>query len=92
MPWQACADRKDSDGIHRFTIATGAGFARSDAAATATVAVNQTWFCHDEDGRLVAYTGVANGTLDLTCVESEVPGYHLQNCTSPDITLPVTLL
>ncbi|KAI0434073.1 hypothetical protein F5Y09DRAFT_337964 [Xylaria sp. FL1042] len=46
--WQACADRKDTDGKHRFTIATGAAF----GLAERSLAVNQTWFCHDETGRL----------------------------------------
>ncbi|KAI1131664.1 hypothetical protein F5Y10DRAFT_286150 [Nemania abortiva] len=86
--WQACADRKDTDGKHRFTIATGAAF----ALAERSLAVNQTWFCHDDAGRLVAFTGVASTALNLTCSESEVSGYHLQNCTSSDLTVPVTLL
>ncbi|KAI2630741.1 hypothetical protein GGR54DRAFT_584010 [Hypoxylon sp. NC1633] len=87
--WQACADRKDTDGKHRFTIATGALFARAERR----IAVNQTWFCHDDDGRLVAYTGVASGTLDMTCFDGgELGGYHVENCTSPDVVLPVTLL
>ncbi|KAI1492450.1 hypothetical protein F5X96DRAFT_667689 [Biscogniauxia mediterranea] len=86
--WQPCADRKDTDGTHRFTIATGAAFAIEGGR----VAVNQTWFCHDEDGRLVAYTGVARGILDMTCTEGEISGYHVQNCTAPDTQLPVTLL
>ncbi|KAI1281345.1 hypothetical protein F5Y07DRAFT_412395 [Xylaria sp. FL0933] len=46
--WQACADRKDTDGKHQFTIATGAAFAFAERSLT----VNQTWFCHDEVGRL----------------------------------------
>ncbi|KAI0816314.1 hypothetical protein GGR55DRAFT_674517 [Xylaria sp. FL0064] len=46
--WQACADRKDTDGKHQFTIATGAAF----VFAERSLAVNQTWFCHDEVGRL----------------------------------------
>lgn len=46
--WQACADRRDSDGKHRFTIATGAAFNRAERF----LAVNQTWFCHDDVGRL----------------------------------------
>ncbi|KAI1429251.1 hypothetical protein F5Y12DRAFT_710156 [Xylaria sp. FL1777] len=86
--WQACADRKDTDGKNIFTIATGAAF----GLAERSLAVNQTWFCHDDAGRLVAFTGVANTVLNLTCSESEVSGYHLQNCTSPDLTLTVTLL
>ncbi|KAI0542309.1 hypothetical protein GGR58DRAFT_453477 [Xylaria digitata] len=86
--WQACADRKDTDGKHRFTIATGAAFVLVERS----LAVNQTWFCHDDAGRLVAFTGVANTVLNLTCSESEVSGYHLQNCTSPDLVLPVILL
>ncbi|KAI1752356.1 hypothetical protein F4782DRAFT_151469 [Xylaria castorea] len=86
--WQACADRKDTDGKHRFTIATSAAF----GLAERSMSVNQTWFCHDDAERLVAFTGVANTTLNLTCSESEVSGYHLQNCTSVDLTLPVTLL
>ncbi|KAI8635077.1 hypothetical protein F5Y19DRAFT_486013 [Xylariaceae sp. FL1651] len=86
--WQACADRKDTDGIHQFTIATGAAFGLS----ARSLAVNQTWFCHDDAGRLVAYTGVASTTLNMTCSESDVSGYHLQNCTSPDLRLPATLL
>ncbi|TGJ81075.1 hypothetical protein E0Z10_g7677 [Xylaria hypoxylon] len=86
--WQACADRKDTDGKHRFTIATGAVFRRADKS----LAVNQTWFCHDDAGRLVAFTGVANTVLNLTCSESEVSEYRLQNCTSTDLVLPVTLL
>ncbi|KAI0527771.1 hypothetical protein F5B22DRAFT_632370 [Xylaria bambusicola] len=86
--WQACADRKDTDGKHVFTVATEAAFGLVDKS----LAVNQTWFCHDDAGRLVAYTGIANTVLDLTCSESEVSGYHLQNCTSPDLALPVTLL
>ncbi|KAI1393700.1 uncharacterized protein F4822DRAFT_424163 [Hypoxylon trugodes] len=87
--WQACADRKDSDGKHRFTIATGAAFALSDRY----ISVNQTWFCHDDAGRLVAYTGIANATLNLTCADGgEVGGYHVENCTSLDVSLPVTLL
>ncbi|KAI5924842.1 hypothetical protein F4810DRAFT_96698 [Camillea tinctor] len=86
--WQPCADRKDTDGTHRFTIATGAAFAIEGGR----IAVNQTWFCHDEDGRLVAYTGVARGILEMTCSEGEISGYHVQNCTAPDIRLPVMLL
>ncbi|KAI1768858.1 hypothetical protein GGR53DRAFT_313769 [Hypoxylon sp. FL1150] len=87
--WQACADRKDTDGTHRFTIATGAAFDLADRY----VAVNQTWFCHDDDGRLVAYTGVANGTLEMSCADGgELGGYHVENCTSADVELPVTLL
>ncbi|KAI1417566.1 hypothetical protein F5Y13DRAFT_184905 [Hypoxylon sp. FL1857] len=87
--WRACADRKDTDGKHRFTIATGAAFGLTDQYIT----VNQTWFCHDDAGRLVAYTGIANGTLNMGCVDGgEVGGYHVTNCTSPDVTLPVTLL
>ncbi|KAI0481587.1 hypothetical protein F4859DRAFT_512730 [Xylaria cf. heliscus] len=86
--WQACADRKDTDGKHRFTIATGAAF----GLAEGSLSVNQTWFCHDDAERLVAFTGIANTTLNLKCSESEVSGYHLQNCTSVDLTLPVTLL
>ncbi|KAI1078413.1 hypothetical protein F5B20DRAFT_228176 [Whalleya microplaca] len=88
--WQPCADRKDSDGTHRFAILTGAEFGLVDRY----VAVNQTWFCHDDDddGRLVAYTGVASSTLTMSCTESEVSDYHLQNCTSVDVRLPVTLL
>ncbi|KAI1338013.1 hypothetical protein F5Y15DRAFT_140523 [Xylariaceae sp. FL0016] len=86
--WQTCADRKDTDGKHRFTIATGAEFAMQGD----DIAVNQTWFCHDEEKRLVAYTGVARGTLKMSCTEGELSGYHVQNCTSPDIRLPVTLL
>ncbi|KAI1375030.1 hypothetical protein F4677DRAFT_446938 [Hypoxylon crocopeplum] len=83
--WQACADRRDTDGKHRFTVATGAAFARPDRY----VVVNQTWFCHDDAGRLVAYTGIANGTLNMTCADGgEVGGYHVENCTSPDVTLP----
>ncbi|KAI0887284.1 uncharacterized protein GGS22DRAFT_156626 [Annulohypoxylon maeteangense] len=46
--WQACADRKDNDGKHRFTIATGAAFALGEGG----LRVNQTWFCHDDAGRL----------------------------------------
>ncbi|KAI0448946.1 hypothetical protein F5B21DRAFT_520899 [Xylaria acuta] len=86
--WQACADRKDTDGKHRFTIATGAAF----GLAGRSLSVNQTWFCHDDAERLVAFTGVADTTLNLRCSESEVSGYHLQNCTSVDLTLPITLL
>ncbi|KAI0552058.1 hypothetical protein F4679DRAFT_537525 [Xylaria curta] len=86
--WQACADRQDTDGKHRFTIATGAMFRLTERS----LSVNQTWFCHDDAERLVAFTGVANTTLNLTCSESEVSGYHLQNCTSVDLALPVTLL
>ncbi|KAI1743963.1 hypothetical protein F4680DRAFT_408062 [Xylaria scruposa] len=86
--WQACADRKDTDGKHRFTIATGATFGLTERS----LSVNQTWFCHDDAERLVAFTGVANTTLNLICSESEVSGYHLQNCTSVDLALPVTLL
>ncbi|KAI1661548.1 hypothetical protein F4813DRAFT_344857 [Daldinia decipiens] len=87
--WQACADRRDSDGKHRFTIATGAAFNRAERFLT----VNQTWFCHDEVGRLVAYTGIANGSLTMGCVDGgELGGYHVENCTAPDGTLPVTLL
>lgn len=86
--WQACADRKDTDGKHRFTIATGAAF----GLVGRTLSLNQTWFCHDDAGRLVAFTGVARAMLNMTCSESEVSGYHLQNCTSPDLALPVTLL
>ncbi|KAI8949488.1 hypothetical protein F4801DRAFT_591112 [Xylaria longipes] len=86
--WQACADRKDTDGKHLFTIATGAAF----GLAERSLSVNQTWFCHDEAERLVAFTGVANTTLNMACSESEVSGYHLQNCTSVDLALPVTLL
>ncbi|KAI1502723.1 hypothetical protein F5X99DRAFT_426900 [Biscogniauxia marginata] len=86
--WQPCADRKDTDGKHQYTIATGAGF----GIVGGRVAVNQTWFCHDEEGRLVAYTGVARGILDMTCTEGKISGYHLQNCTAPDTRLPVTLL
>ncbi|KAI0603014.1 hypothetical protein F4775DRAFT_598171 [Biscogniauxia sp. FL1348] len=86
--WQPCADRKDTDGTHRFTIATGAAF----EVEGGRIAVNQTWFCHDEDGRLVAYTGVARGILDMTCTKGEISGYHVQNCTAPDTQLPVTLL
>ncbi|KAI0380904.1 hypothetical protein F5Y04DRAFT_281249 [Hypomontagnella monticulosa] len=87
--WQACADRRDSDGKHRFTIATGASFRREDRF----VSVNQTWFCHDDAGRLVAYTGIANGSLSMTCGDGgELGGYHVENCTSPDVELPVTLL
>ncbi|KAI3336411.1 hypothetical protein HD806DRAFT_473592 [Xylariaceae sp. AK1471] len=86
--WQACADRKDTDGKHRFTIATSAAF----GLVGQSLAVNQTWFCHDDVGRLVAFTGVASAVLNTTCSESEVSGYHLRNCTSPDLALPVTLL
>ncbi|KAI2612881.1 uncharacterized protein GGS25DRAFT_529417 [Hypoxylon fragiforme] len=87
--WQPCADRKDTDGKHRFTIATGAAFAMS----TRSIAVNQTWFCHDEGGRLVAYTGISNATLDMACGDDgELGGYHVENCTASDIRLPVTLL
>ncbi|KAI0131665.1 hypothetical protein F4776DRAFT_153661 [Hypoxylon sp. NC0597] len=87
--WKACADRRDTDGKHRFTIATGAAFGLTDEHIT----VNQTWFCHDDAGRLVAYTGIANGTLNMGCADGgEVGGYHVTNCTSPDVTLPVTLL
>ncbi|KAI1212860.1 uncharacterized protein F4807DRAFT_411768 [Annulohypoxylon truncatum] len=89
--WQACADRRDTDGKHRFTIATGAAF----ALAERRLSVNQTWFCHDDDddGRLVAYTGVANGTLNMTCADGgELGGYHVENCTSADVSLPITLL
>ncbi|KAF2972085.1 hypothetical protein GQX73_g1435 [Xylaria multiplex] len=46
--WRACADRKDTDGKHRFTIATGAAFVLEEKS----LAVNQTWFCHDDAGRL----------------------------------------
>jgi len=46
--WKACADRKDTDGKHRFTIATGAAF----EMAGRRLAVNQTWFCHDDAARL----------------------------------------
>lgn len=46
--WQACADRKDTDGKHRFTIATGAAFDLSDRY----ISINQTWFCHDDAGHL----------------------------------------
>jgi hypothetical protein len=46
--WQACADRKDTDGKHRFTIATGAAF----GLAERSLAVSQTWFCHDDADRL----------------------------------------
>ncbi|KAI0858883.1 hypothetical protein F4860DRAFT_516333 [Xylaria cubensis] len=86
--WQACADRKDTDGKHRFTIATGAMFGLSERS----LSINQTWFCHDDAERLVAFTGVANTTLNLTCFDSEVSGYHLQNCTTVDLALPVQLL
>ncbi|KAI1096327.1 hypothetical protein F5B19DRAFT_435874 [Rostrohypoxylon terebratum] len=87
--WQACADRKDTDGTHRFTIATGAAF----GLQSRQLSVNQTWFCHDDDGRLVAYTGIANSTLDMTCADGgELGGYHVENCTSVDVSLPVTLL
>ncbi|KAI1143825.1 hypothetical protein F5Y05DRAFT_362751 [Hypoxylon sp. FL0543] len=87
--WRACADRRDTDGKHRFTIATGAAFGLTSGYIT----VNQTWFCHDDAGRLVAYTGIANGTLNMGCVDGgEVGGYHVTNCTSPDVALPVTLL
>ncbi|KAJ2995160.1 hypothetical protein NUW58_g1357 [Xylaria curta] len=86
--WQACADRKDTDGKHRFTIATGAAF----GLAERSLVVNQTWFCHDDVERLVAFTGVASTLLNLTCSESEASGYHLRNCTSLDLQLPVTLL
>ncbi|KAL7626997.1 hypothetical protein AAE478_003773 [Parahypoxylon ruwenzoriense] len=101
--WQACADRKGTDGKHRYTIATSAAFGLGDRQ----LSVNQTWFCHDDDGRLhtseekkkkklhtrVAYTGIANGTLDMTCFDGgELGGYHVENCTSPDVTLPITLL
>ncbi|KAI0867579.1 hypothetical protein GGS24DRAFT_507684 [Hypoxylon argillaceum] len=86
--WQACADRRDTDGKHRFTIATGAAFGRAERS----LSLNQTWFCHDDAGRLVALTGVASTGLNLTCSESEVSGYHLQNCTSPDLALPIALL
>ncbi|KAH9898904.1 hypothetical protein F4778DRAFT_741506 [Xylariomycetidae sp. FL2044] len=84
-----CADRRDTDGKHRFTVATGARF----ALAERRLGLNQTWFCHDEGGRLVAYTGVASATLEMSCTdEGEVGDYHLQNCTAADIRLPVTLL
>ncbi|OTB08615.1 hypothetical protein M426DRAFT_18709 [Hypoxylon sp. CI-4A] len=87
--WQACADRKDSDGKHRFTVATGAAFDLSDRR----ISVNQTWFCHDEDARLVAYTGITSETLTMSCVDGgELGGYHVENCTSSDVVLPVTLL
>ncbi|KAI1777636.1 hypothetical protein F4818DRAFT_320321 [Hypoxylon cercidicola] len=87
--WQACADRRDTDGKHRFTIATGAAF----GLTSRYIAVNQTWFCHDDAGRLVAYTGIANGTLDMACADGGVlGGYHVENCTSPDVELPITLL
>ncbi|KAI0114919.1 hypothetical protein F4814DRAFT_448754 [Daldinia grandis] len=87
--WQACADRRDSDGKHRFTIATGAAFLRAERF----LAVNQTWFCHDEIGRLVAYTGIAKGRLTMSCVDGgELGGYRVENCTAPDGILPVTLL
>ncbi|KAI1457670.1 hypothetical protein F4805DRAFT_457587 [Annulohypoxylon moriforme] len=87
--WQACADRKDTDGKHRFTIATGAAFER----AVGALRVNQTWFCHDEGGRLVAYTGIANATLNMSCADGgELGGYHVENCTSADVSLPITLL
>ncbi|KAI0847967.1 hypothetical protein F5Y00DRAFT_270874 [Daldinia vernicosa] len=87
--WQACADRRDSDGKHRFTIATGAAFHRAERF----LAVNQTWFCHDDVGRLVAYTGIANGSLTMSCADGgELGGYHVENCTAPDGALPVTLL
>ncbi|KAI0105437.1 hypothetical protein GGR51DRAFT_188427 [Nemania sp. FL0031] len=86
--WQACADRKDTDGKHRFTIATGAAFALADRS----LAINQTWFCHDDADRLVAFTGIARTGLNLTCSESEVSGYHLRNCTSSDLALAVALL
>ncbi|KAI1102636.1 hypothetical protein F4804DRAFT_312546 [Jackrogersella minutella] len=87
--WQACADRRDTDGKHRFVISTGAAFGLTDR----WISVNQTWFCHDDDGRLVAYTGIANGTLSMGCVDGgEVGGYHVENCTSVDVSLPVTLL
>ncbi|KAI8963913.1 hypothetical protein F5Y11DRAFT_364662 [Daldinia sp. FL1419] len=87
--WQACADRRDSDGKHRFTIATGAAFNRADSFLT----VNQTWFCHDDAGRLVAYTGIANGSLTMSCADGgELGGYHVENCTAPDGALPITLL
>ncbi|KAI0840438.1 hypothetical protein F5Y06DRAFT_308745 [Hypoxylon sp. FL0890] len=87
--WRACADRKDTDGKHRFTIATGAAF----GVTSEYITVNQTWFCHDDAGRLVAYTGIANGTLNMSCFDGgEVGSYHVTNCTSPDVTLPVTLL
>ncbi|KAI6091081.1 hypothetical protein F4821DRAFT_281637 [Hypoxylon rubiginosum] len=87
--WQACADRRDTDGKHRFTIATGAAFGLTNRY----IALNQTWFCHDDAGRLVAYTGIANGTLNMSCADGgELGGYHVENCTSPDVQLPVTLL
>ncbi|KAJ3579023.1 hypothetical protein NPX13_g1543 [Xylaria arbuscula] len=88
LVWQACADRKDTDRKHIFTIATEAAF----QLAEKSLAINQTWFCHDDAGRLVAFTGTANTVLDFTCSESEVSGYHLQNCTSSDLSLPVLLL
>jgi hypothetical protein len=44
----ACADRKETDGKHRFTIATEAAFGQVERS----LAVNQTWFCHDDAGRL----------------------------------------
>ncbi|KAI1180130.1 hypothetical protein F4777DRAFT_574413 [Nemania sp. FL0916] len=91
--WQGCADRKDTDGTHRFTIATGGAFRLVDSGLDRSlVRVNQTWFCHDELRRLVAFTGVASAEMDLTCSESEISGYHLRNCTSSDLSLPVTLL
>lgn len=41
----------------------------------------------------VAYTGIANGSLTMGCVDGgELGGYHVENCTAPDGTLPVTLL
>ncbi|KAI2472004.1 hypothetical protein F4781DRAFT_384959 [Annulohypoxylon bovei var. microspora] len=87
--WQACADRKDTDGKHRFTIATGAAFGITGRY----LSINQTWFCHDDGGRLVAYTGIANGTLDMACADGgELGGYHVENCTSADLSLPITLL
>ncbi|OTB20284.1 hypothetical protein K445DRAFT_17566 [Daldinia sp. EC12] len=87
--WQTCADRRDDDGKHRFTIATGAAFSRAEGL----LRLNQTWFCHDDAGRLVAYTGIANGSLSMSCADGgELGGYHVENCTAPDGTFPVTLL
>ncbi|KAI0179959.1 hypothetical protein GGR52DRAFT_221186 [Hypoxylon sp. FL1284] len=84
-----CADLRDTDGKHNFIITTSAAFSLTDRY----VSVNQTWYCHDDARRLVAYTGSAHSTLDMSCDDGgEVGGYHLENCTSPNVELPVTLL
>ncbi|KAI1633758.1 hypothetical protein F4809DRAFT_622031 [Biscogniauxia mediterranea] len=85
--WQPCADRKDTDGTHRFTIATGAAFAIEGGR----VAVNQTWFyviCTNQE--VLQHRKGCNKIY--MCYAEVKSTADSKNCTAPDTQLPVTLL